>query len=66
MTGFRGEPFICPDVDQRTIAYPPTAALNDKLSPMSNASPSIEGVTRNNRFKKGCVGKILSFVNLIK
>lgn len=36
--------------------------LNDKLSPMSNASPSIEGVTRNNSFKKGCVGKILSFV----
>ena len=66
MIGFRGEPFICPDVDQGTIAYPLTATLNDKLSPMSNVSPSIGGVTRNNRFKKGCVGKILSFVNLIK
>ena len=66
MIGFRGEPLVCPDVDQRTITNPPTAPLNDKLSPTSNASPSIGRVTRNSSFKKGCVGKILGFVNLIE
>ena len=67
MIGFRGEPLVCPDVDQRTITNPPMAPLNDKLSPTSNASPSIGRVTRNSSFKKGCVGKkILDFVNLLE